>query len=124
MFSTVEPSSFWRFEDIAEDLIAAGANAMMSNKYGDTPLDKCKQPDMRQALQNLAQDHGQDVESRIPYKDQSWLATRTRTRDATLSRSTHGIDLKHLSLGTKLGSSPNGEVNLPVLISFNSAATA
>lgn len=33
---------FWGYGQIAEDLITAGAHAAIANKYGETPLDKCK----------------------------------------------------------------------------------
>lgn len=34
----------------------------------------------------IAQEHGQNINERIPFKDQTWKGTKTRTRDATLSR--------------------------------------
>ncbi|GBM04167.1 Integrin-linked protein kinase [Araneus ventricosus] len=33
---------FWGYQAIAEDLINNGALVAICNKYGETPLDKCK----------------------------------------------------------------------------------
>lgn len=97
---------FWGYQAIAEDLINNGAIISMCNKYGETPLDKCKSQ-MAQKLHELAVQLGQDIK-KIPYKDQSWLGTKTRSRDATLSRHS-GINIKELSFQIKIGNTPSGE---------------
>src|SRR5690606_15376222 len=51
---------------------------------------------------------GQDLNKRIPYKDQSWLGTKTRSRDATLSRHS-GIPMEDLVLQDKIASTPSGD---------------
>ncbi|XP_020999850.1 scaffold protein ILK [Parasteatoda tepidariorum] len=97
---------FWGFQGIAEDLINNGALVSICNKYNETPLDKCK-GQMTQKLLELAAQLGQDTK-KIPYKDQSWLGTKTRSRDATLSRHS-GINLKEISFQFKLSVTPSGE---------------
>lgn len=51
---------------------------------------------------------GQDVSRKIPFKDQSWLGTKTRSRDATLSRH-QGINLNELQLQEKMATTPSGD---------------
>ncbi|GIY42647.1 integrin-linked protein kinase homolog pat-4 [Caerostris extrusa] len=97
---------FWGYQAIAEDLINNGAMVGICNKYGEIPLDKCK-GQMSQKLLELAAQLGQDTE-KIPYKDQSWLGTKTRSRDATLSQHS-GINLKELSFNYKIAVKPSGE---------------
>ncbi|XP_074603553.1 integrin linked kinase [Brevipalpus obovatus] len=98
---------FWGYQNIAEDLIKAGALVSLTNKFGETPLDKCK-GQMAQKLLELADKMGQDVNKKVPYKDQSWLGTKTRSRDATLSRHL-GIKFEELDLREKLAITPSGE---------------
>lgn len=98
---------FWGYQNIAEDLITSGAIITISNKYGEIPLDKCK-GQMYQKLHELAERTGQDLSRKIPFKDQSWLGTKTRSRDATLSRHS-GINLSELHLQQKISSTPSGE---------------
>ena len=33
---------FWGYDDLAEELIHAGALISIANKYGDTPIEKCR----------------------------------------------------------------------------------
>jgi integrin-linked kinase len=98
---------FWGYQSIAEELITSGALVNISNKYGETPLDKCR-GQMQQRLHELAAELGQDVTKKIPYKDQSWLGTKSRSRDATLSRYS-GLTLQELHLQHKISSTPSGE---------------
>ena len=98
---------FWGYQGIAEDLINAGALVNVSNQYGEICLDKCK-GQMQQTLHELAAKLGQELNRKIPYKDQSWFGTKTRSRDATLSRHS-GIHLKELHLQQKIASTPSGE---------------
>ncbi|KAF8785600.1 Integrin-linked protein kinase like protein [Argiope bruennichi] len=97
---------FWGYQAIAEDLINNGALVAICNKYGETPLDKCK-GQMSQKLLELANQLGQDT-GKIPYKDQSWLGYKTRSRDGTLSRHSF-INLKELSFNYKIAVKPSGE---------------
>lgn len=97
---------FWGYQAIAEDLINNGAMVSISNKYGETPLDKCK-GQMAQKLHELALQLGQDTK-KIPFKDENWLGTKTRSRDATLSRHA-GINMKEISFEVKLANTPSGE---------------
>ncbi|KAI1298705.1 Integrin-linked protein kinase -like protein pat-4 [Halotydeus destructor] len=98
---------FWGHQQIAEDLINAGAIVNISNKYGETPLEKSK-GQMAATLHELAEKHGQDTTRKMPFRDQSWLGTKTRSRDATLSRHS-GISLNDLHLQMKIASTPSGE---------------
>lgn len=98
---------FWGYQAIAEDLINAGAIVNVSNKYTEIPLDKCK-GQMAVRLHELADKAGQDVNRKIPFKDQSWLGTKTRSRDATLSRHS-GINLNELHLQEKIATTYSGE---------------
>lgn len=97
---------FWGYQAIAEDLMNNGAIIGICNKYGESPFDKCK-GQMAQKLHELATQLGLDVR-KIPYKDQSWLGTKTRSRDATLSRHS-GINMKEISFQFKLATTPSGE---------------
>uniref|UniRef100_A0A914D053 Protein kinase domain-containing protein n=1 Tax=Acrobeloides nanus TaxID=290746 RepID=A0A914D053_9BILA len=97
---------FWGYEQIAEDLIRAGGFVMMCNKRGLTPLDVC-QPQVRQTIEEIAAENGQNTRQKIPYRDENWKGTKTRTRDATLSRYT-GVDIKSLSLSKAIAQSHSG----------------
>ena len=105
--SPLHYACFWGYEQIAEDLINAGANVAVANKYGDVPLDKCK-GSMAKRLHGLAVENGQKLE-RVAFKDQSWMGMKTRSRDATLSRH-KGINIDELALQTKIAVSPSGEL--------------
>ncbi|XP_022091607.1 integrin-linked protein kinase-like [Acanthaster planci] len=98
---------FWNYELIADDLVNSGALVSLCNKFGDTPLDKAK-PGLASVLKDRAAANGQDL-NKIPYKNSNWGGMKTRTRDGTLSRFA-GIDLKHVKLQSKIGSSPTGEM--------------
>lgn len=97
---------FWGFQAIAEDLINSGAIVNISNKYSEVPLEKCK-GQMYGKLQELAEKLGHDISRKLPFRDQSWLGTKTRSRDATLSRHS-GINLNELHLQTQLASTYSG----------------
>ena len=105
--SPLHYACFWSYQLIAEDLINAGAIANVSNKYGEIPLDKCK-GQMASRLHELASGLGQDVNHRLTYTDQSWLGTKTRSRDPTLSRH-QGINLNELQLEEKISTTNSGE---------------
>lgn len=74
---------FWNYQDIAELLIKHGANLMQENKYGTTPLEIAR-PFTAKLLGPLAQTLGQDLSRRRPFRDSSWIGTKTRARDATI----------------------------------------
>ncbi|KAH7731355.1 CBN-PAT-4 protein [Aphelenchoides avenae] len=97
---------FWGYEQICEDLIRAGAHVSLCNKRGLTPLDVC-QPQVRQSIQEIAVEHGQNVNQKIPFRDENWRNTKTRTRDATLSRYT-GVDIQSLALTKPIAQSHSG----------------
>uniref|UniRef100_A0A4D5R9F9 Integrin-linked protein kinase n=2 Tax=Scolopendra TaxID=41364 RepID=A0A4D5R9F9_SCOVI len=97
---------FWGYQAIGEDLVSNGALISIVNKYSETPLDKCK-GQMATKLHELAVQNGQELK-KIPFKDQSWLGTKTRSRDATLSRHS-GINLNDLNLQAKIVSTPSGD---------------
>ncbi|KAK5971931.1 Integrin-linked protein kinase [Trichostrongylus colubriformis] len=99
---------YWGFEQIAEDLIISGAQIGACNKRGQTPMDVCQGPS-RQAIAEIAMENGQNPNERIPFKDQTWKGTKSRTRDATLSRYT-GVDVSSLNLITKVAESHSGEL--------------
>ncbi|KAK6102280.1 integrin-linked kinase, putative [Brugia malayi] len=101
-------SCFWGYVQICEDLIRSGALIGTCNKKGQTPLDIC-QPQARNAVVEIAREHGQNINERTPFKDQTWKGTKTRTRDATLSRYT-GVDMASLSLSMKIAESHSGEL--------------
>lgn len=91
---------------ICEDLVNAGALVSIANKDNDTPLDKAK-TGLSKRLHDLAERNGHDIK-KISFKEQSWLGTKTRSRDATLSRF-KGINLGELDLHTKIAVTPSGE---------------
>ncbi|TKR64027.1 hypothetical protein L596_024624 [Steinernema carpocapsae] len=97
---------FWGYEQIAEDLIRAGAVLMMCNKRGKTPLDVATR-NFRQYIESVAMECSQDLTRRLPFRDDTWKGTKTRTRDATLSRYT-GIDMRSLQLGKVIAQSHSG----------------
>jgi len=97
---------FWGYEQIAEDLIRAGAFVNICNKRNLTPLDVC-QPQVRQAIYEIAIENGQNVSQKIPFRDETWRNTKTRTRDATLSRYT-GVDIQSLELSKSIAQSHSG----------------
>lgn len=99
---------FWGYVQICEDLIRSGAIIGTCNKKGQTPLDVC-QPQARNAIAEIAREHGQNINERMPFKDQTWKGTKTRTRDATLSRYT-GVDMASLTLSMKIAESHSGEL--------------
>ncbi|KAI6176706.1 Protein kinase domain-containing protein [Aphelenchoides bicaudatus] len=97
---------FWGYEQIAEDLIRAGAFVNICNKRNLTPLDVC-QPQVRQPIYEIAIENGQNVSQKIPFRDETWRNTKTRTRDATLSRYT-GVDIQSLELSKSIAQSHSG----------------
>lgn len=99
-------ASFWGYQAIAEELIQHGAEVSIANKDGDTPLDKAK-PALATVLHQLAVESGQDLMKKS-YKDQSWIGTKTRSRDATLSRF-KGINQSDFDAHTKIAVTPSGE---------------
>ncbi|VDK46091.1 unnamed protein product [Anisakis simplex] len=99
---------FWGYVQIGEDLIQCGALVGACNRRGQTPLDVC-QPQARNSIIEIAREHGQNESDRIPFRDQTWKGTKSRTRDATLSRYT-GVDVSSLSLNAKLAESHSGEL--------------
>ncbi|KAL7054710.1 hypothetical protein AAHC03_025815 [Spirometra sp. Aus1] len=74
---------FWNYQDIAELLIKHGASLVQENKYGATPLEIAR-PFTAKLLGPLAQTLGQDLSRRRPFRDSSWIGTKTRARDATI----------------------------------------
>jgi integrin-linked kinase len=52
---------------------------------------------------------GQDPSKRSQFREQTWKGTKTRTRDATLSRYS-GIDLNQLNLTAQIAASHSGQV--------------
>ncbi|KRZ17425.1 Integrin-linked protein kinase, partial [Trichinella zimbabwensis] len=99
---------FWGYEAIAEDLIRHGASVGICNKYGDTPIDKCRS-NIAKHICETAVNCGQDLNYRLPFRDQSWKGTKTRSRDATLSRYS-GVDIAQLQLQIKISDGPTGEL--------------
>ncbi|KAI6214849.1 hypothetical protein M3Y94_00316700 [Aphelenchoides besseyi] len=97
---------FWGYEQIAEDLIRVGAFVNICNKRNLTPLDVC-QPQVRQAIYEIAIENNQNVSQKIPFRDETWRNTKTRTRDATLSRYT-GVDIQSLELSKSIAQSHSG----------------
>lgn len=104
--SPLHYACFWGYQAIAEELVNHGALVSVSNKDGDTPLDKAK-PLLAKRLHDLAIESGQELR-KISFKDQSWLGLKTRSRDATLSRY-KGINIRDLELHTKLAITPSGD---------------
>ncbi|KAM7537931.1 hypothetical protein Aperf_G00000079042 [Anoplocephala perfoliata] len=74
---------FWNHHEIAELLIKFGASLMQENKYGYTPLEIAR-PRAAAMLAPMAQSYGADLTRRRPFRDQSWIGTKTRARDATI----------------------------------------
>ncbi|VDP71317.1 unnamed protein product [Schistosoma curassoni] len=66
-------------------LIKNGACLMQENKYGETPLELIR-PRAAALIAPLAQALGHDLSHRRPFRDTSWIGTKTRARDATLYR--------------------------------------
>lgn len=99
---------FWGYIQIGEDLLRCGAQIGACNKRGQTPLDVC-QPQARNAIIEIATELGQRVNEKIPFRDQTWKGTKSRTRDATLSRYT-GVDIASLVLSVKIAESHSGEL--------------
>ncbi|CAG0886607.1 unnamed protein product, partial [Cyprideis torosa] len=98
---------FWEYEEVAEQLIAGGALVSIVNRYGETPLMKCRGR-LSKRLEEFALKQGQDLKP-VPFQDQSYLGMKTRSRDATLSRS-RGIPLEELHLENRIGGSMRGDV--------------
>ncbi|XP_063701496.1 integrin-linked protein kinase [Culicoides brevitarsis] len=103
--SPLHYACFWGYTEIAKELINHGSLVSLANKDGDTPLDKAK-PALATELHKLAVETGQELR-KISFKDQSW-SSKTRTKDATLSRF-KGINIQDLTLQRKLAISPSGE---------------
>lgn len=76
---------FWNHLEIAEYLIKNGASLMQENKYGETPLELAR-PRAAALLAPLAEALEHDLSRRRPFRDTSWIGTKTRARDATLYR--------------------------------------
>ncbi|CAH8623371.1 unnamed protein product [Dicrocoelium dendriticum] len=76
---------FWNHLEISEYLIKHGACLMQENKYGETPLEIAR-PRAAALLAPLAEALGHDLSHRKPFRDTSWIGTKTRARDATLYR--------------------------------------
>ncbi|CAL8087043.1 unnamed protein product [Calicophoron daubneyi] len=76
---------FWNHLEISEYLIKNGASLMQENKYGETPLEIAR-PRAAALLAPLAEALGHDLSHRRPFRDTSWIGTKTRARDATLYR--------------------------------------
>uniref|UniRef100_A0A914VHF1 Serine-threonine/tyrosine-protein kinase catalytic domain-containing protein n=1 Tax=Plectus sambesii TaxID=2011161 RepID=A0A914VHF1_9BILA len=106
--SPLHYACFWGYEQIAEDLIHAGALLSICNKYGESPVDVCR-PQVQKNLNEIAANSGQDLNKKIAFRDQTWKGTKTRSRDATLSRYT-GVDISQLNLTTKIAESHSGEL--------------
>uniref|UniRef100_A0AC35TYZ2 Protein kinase domain-containing protein n=1 Tax=Rhabditophanes sp. KR3021 TaxID=114890 RepID=A0AC35TYZ2_9BILA len=99
---------FWGYEQVCFDLIRAGAYVNLANKRGLTALDVC-QPQILQNIKEVALESRQDITQRIPFRDEHWKGTKSRTRDATLSRYT-GVDIKSLTLSKPIAQSHSGTV--------------
>uniref|UniRef100_A0A915JVP7 Protein kinase domain-containing protein n=1 Tax=Romanomermis culicivorax TaxID=13658 RepID=A0A915JVP7_ROMCU len=99
---------FWGYESLAEELIRVGALVTILNKYGESPLDKCRQ-DTAKLLYDLAISSGQDIRQKVPYRDQAWKGTKTKSRDATLSRYS-GVHIRELQLQKRIKSGHSGEL--------------
>ncbi|XP_071951690.1 scaffold protein ILK-like [Antedon mediterranea] len=96
---------FWNYEMVAQELVSHGARVTLCNKLGQTPLTKAK-PLLAEKLRDRAQALGQDL-TVIPYKTSNWGGTKTRSRDATLSRFA-GIELKSIKLQGQINDSAAG----------------
>ncbi|CAD5214956.1 unnamed protein product [Bursaphelenchus okinawaensis] len=99
-------AAFWGYEQICEDLIRAGSYVNISNKRNLTPLDVC-QPQIRQAVYEIALENGQNANQKMPFRDDGWKNTKTRTREATLSRYT-GVDIQSLAFQKPIAQSHSG----------------
>lgn len=100
---------FFGHQDIAEDLVQSGSLISQCNKQGLTPIDVTPNK-IRQLIEEIAQENGQNPRERVPIRnDQTWKGTKSRTRDATLSRYT-GVDVGSLNLLTKIAESHSGEL--------------
>ncbi|CAL8101258.1 unnamed protein product [Orchesella dallaii] len=99
---------FWGYGDLSDELVTKyGALVSVTNRDGDTPLDKCK-GSLSARLLEKAREVGQDLK-KIAYKDQSWLGLKThRARDATLSRH-KGINVRDLQLTQQLSDGPSSQ---------------
>lgn len=97
---------FWGYQAIADELIHNGAEVAIANQDGDTPLDKAK-PALATVLHQQAVESGQDLVKKS-FTDQSWMSTKTRSRDATLSRF-KGINQNDFNAHTQLAVTPSGE---------------
>lgn len=97
---------FWGYQAIAEELLNHGALVSISNRHGDTPLDKSKTA-LAKRLNDLAIENGQELK-RISFNDQSWLGLKTRSGDATLSRY-KDIKINDLELYSMLSITSSGE---------------
>ncbi|XP_070553888.1 scaffold protein ILK-like [Ptychodera flava] len=98
---------FWSHFHVAEELVNNGALISIENRYGETPLDNGK-PDLARILKERATALGQDL-TRIPYRENNWRGTKTRSRDGTLSRHS-GIDYKEIKFGNKISAGHNEEL--------------
>ncbi|XP_029648883.1 integrin-linked protein kinase isoform X1 [Octopus sinensis] len=96
---------FWNYGDISQDLLNMGAQLGIANIFDETPLDKAR-PALRQVLKDRAVELARDLK-KIPFKDRSWLGSKTRSRDATLSRYT-GIKCSQLKLAHVLANTHSG----------------
>ncbi|KAE9554255.1 hypothetical protein FO519_002554 [Halicephalobus sp. NKZ332] len=94
------------YEAVAADLVAAGAQVMLCNKRGLTSVDVC-QPIVRQSIIESALNGNQNLNQKVPYREQNWTGTKTRAREATLSRYT-GVDLQSLQLSKEVARSHSG----------------
>ncbi|CAH1268205.1 integrin-linked protein kinase-like isoform X1 [Branchiostoma lanceolatum] len=98
---------FWSQDIIAEDLVTNGALVGVCNKYGETPVDKAK-PHLAKLVNERASALGQET-GKVPYKENIWRGTKTRSRNGTLSRHS-GIDIKQLNLQVKMNTNASGEL--------------
>ena len=98
---------FWNYQSIGELLVMSGALVNQCNKFDETPIDKCK-AQLAEKLIQLAVEYNQNLDSRIPFKDLNWSGTKTRSKDATLSRHS-GIPIEDLHLQDKIASTPSGD---------------
>ena len=98
---------FHGYQSIAQFLIMNGALVNLCNKFDETPLDKCKSQ-IAERLSQLALEYNQNIDSRIPFKDLSWSGTKTRSKDATLSRHS-GIPIEDLHLQEKIAATNSGD---------------
>ena len=86
-----------------KDLIQHGGYLTIVNKYGDTPLDKCRRTEYRDRLEGISvvfinceksvfycvSEYGRQLGldmRKIAYKDQSSMSTRMRTSNRLIFR--------------------------------------